>query len=106
MWSIALTDSQRDALSLLLYAQGELGSSLAAAREALDFARWDDLPEAQLPWDRVSTLAGVQGCGEADVVWDLANGMPPRNPQHPRAAVRVDAFSDHQKALEAAGLRE
>ena len=79
MWSIRLTDSQRDALRLLLDAQGELGPSLTGAREALDLARWDDLPEAQLPWDRVTELANTQGCGEADVVWDLAAGM--RMPQ-------------------------
>ena len=86
MWSIRLTDSQRDALSLLLEAQGEVGPSLAASREALDLARWDDLPEAQLPWDRVSELAGLQGCSEADVVWDLANGLPPRKLDLPRTA--------------------
>ena len=78
MWSIRLTDSQRDALRLLLDAQGELGPSLTGAREALDLARWDDLPEAQLPWDDVSVLAGLQGVSEADVVWDLASGMPLR----------------------------
>ena len=77
MWSVRLTDSQRDALRLLLDAQGELGPSLTGARESLDLARWDDLPEAQLPWDRVTELASAQGIGEADVVWDLATGMPP-----------------------------
>jgi hypothetical protein len=76
MWSIRLTDSQRDALRLLLDAQGELGPSLTGAREALDLARWDDLPDAQLPWDRVTELALRQGVSEADVVWDLATGMP------------------------------
>jgi len=40
--------------------------------EALDLARWDDLPEATLPWERVEELAEQQGIGEADVVWDLA----------------------------------
>ena len=91
MWSTRLTDSQRDALKLLLDAQGELGPSLTGAREALDLSRWDDLPEAQLPWDRVSELAGLQGIGEADVVWDLANGMPSRPPSRalvPRRASR------------------
>jgi len=86
MWSIRLTDSQRDALRLLLEAQGELGPSLTGACEALDLARWDDLPEAQLPWDRVSELAALQEIGEADVVWDLANGMPPRTGARRRAA--------------------
>ena len=80
MWSIKLTDSQRDALRLLLDAQGELGPSLTGARESLDLARWDDLPDATLPWDRVSELAALQECGEADVVWDLAMGMPVRVP--------------------------
>ena len=78
MWSVKLTDSQRDALRALIKAQGEVGPSLSGAMEALEFARWDDLPEAQLPWDRVTELAGLQGIGEADVVWDLATGMPAR----------------------------
>jgi hypothetical protein len=76
MWSSKLSDSQRDAVRALLRAQGELGPSLQGALEALDYARWDDLPDAHLPWDRVSDLALAQGIGEADVVWDLAAGMP------------------------------
>jgi hypothetical protein len=75
MWSVKLTDSQRDALRALLKAQGEVGPSLEGALEALEFARWDDLPEAELDWDRVSELASMQGIGEADVVWDLAAGL-------------------------------
>jgi len=77
MWSVKLTDSQRDALRSLIKAQGEVGPSLNGAMEALEFARWDDLPEAELPWDRVAELATLQGIGEADVVWDLAAGLPP-----------------------------
>jgi hypothetical protein len=76
MWSVRLSDAQRDALSALIGAQGEVGPSLAGALEALDLARWDDLPEAHLPWERVSELASAQGIGEADVVWDLAAGLP------------------------------
>ena len=76
MWSVKLTDSQRDALRALIKAQGEVGPSLSGAMEALEFARWDDLPEAELPWDRVTELASLQGIGEADVVWDLAAGLP------------------------------
>ena len=72
MWTVRLSDSQRDALRALIMAQGELGPSLTGALEALDLARWDDLPEAQLPWEHVEKLAEVQGIGEADVVWDLA----------------------------------
>ena len=76
MWDVKLSDSQRDALRALVRAQEEIGSSLRGALEALDYARWDDLPEASLPWDRVTELARVQEIGEADVVWDLAAGMP------------------------------
>jgi hypothetical protein len=75
MWIARLTDSQRDALKALIAAQGEVGPSLSGAYEALDLSRWDELPEAELPWDRVAELARTQGCGEADVVWDLASGM-------------------------------
>jgi hypothetical protein len=76
MWCVKLSDSQRDALSGLIRAQGEVGPSLAGALEALHYARWDDLPDAELPWDRVAELAAAQGIGEADVVWDLAAGLP------------------------------
>jgi hypothetical protein len=76
MWSMKLSDSQRDVLRALIKGQDELGSSLRGALEALDYARWDELPEANLPWDRVSELARAQGIGEADVVWDLTAGMP------------------------------
>ena len=70
MWSVKLTDSQRDALRALLKAQGEVGPSLGGALEALEYARWDELPEAE--------LALLQGIGEADVVWDLAAGLSTR----------------------------
>jgi hypothetical protein len=76
MWCVRLTDSQRDALQALIKTQGELGPSLGGALEGLDLARWDDLPEAELPWDRVSELAQTQGIGEADVVWDLTGKSP------------------------------
>jgi hypothetical protein len=90
MWSVKLTDSQRDALRSLIKAQGEVGPSLTGALEALEFARWDDLPEAELPWDRVAELATLQGIGEADVVWDLAAGLPSgaRDRQRRRAPAR------------------
>ena len=74
MWTVRLTDAQRDALKQLLAAQGEVGPSLEGATEALELARWDDLPDAELPWDAVATLAALQGIDEADVVWDLACG--------------------------------
>lgn len=59
-------------------AQGEVGPSLGGALEALEFARWDDLPDAALPWDRVAELAAAQGISEADVVWDLTAGLHAR----------------------------
>ena len=77
MWSVKLTDDQREAISVLIKAQGEsYDSDLRDALRALELARWDDLPEAELPWDRVEELASEQGIDEADVVWDLAGGMP------------------------------
>ena len=72
MWTVRLSDSQRDAVQQLIAAQGEIGPSLTGALEALQLARWDDLPDAALPWDEVTSLAEQQGIGEADVVWDLA----------------------------------
>ena len=77
MWCVKLSDSQRDALRTLVRDQGERGAALTAALEALELARWDDLPEATLPWERVSELAARQGIGEADVVWDLTAKMRP-----------------------------
>ena len=77
MWCVKLSDSQRDAVRALIKSQGEVGPSLTAALESLDYARWDDLPDAELPWDRVTLLANEQGIGEADVVWDLAAGLHP-----------------------------
>jgi hypothetical protein len=80
MWSVKLSDSQRDALIALVKTQCEPGPAVTAVLEALTLARWDDLPEASLPWDRVAELAEQQGIGEADVVWDLtartASGRP------------------------------
>jgi hypothetical protein len=89
MWCVKLSDSQRDALRAVIKERDEPGHVLTAAMEALDLARWDDLPDASLPWDRVAELAERQGIGEADVVWDLAAGLPPaprRRP--PRKAAR------------------
>jgi len=75
MWCVKLSDSQRDALIALVKSQCESGPAVTAVLEALTLARWDELPEASLPWDSVAQLARAQGIGEADVVWDLAAGM-------------------------------
>jgi hypothetical protein len=95
MWCVKLSDSQRDALRALVREQGKRGPTLTAALEALDLARWDDLPEATLPWDRVAELAAKQGIGEADVVWDLTAGMPPAAVK--RRAVRKTALVKRAK---------
>ena len=79
MWTVRLSDSQRDAVKQLIGAQGEIGPSLTGALEALELARWDDLPDAALPWDKVSSLAQQQGIGEADVVWDLTAKKRPKS---------------------------
>jgi hypothetical protein len=89
MWSVKLSDSQRDALRALIGSQPEIGTSLKGALEALDYARWDELPDASLPWDKVSELARVQDIGEADVVWDLAAGMPSESKRPARRARAV-----------------
>ena len=87
MWTLRLTDSQRDALKLLIQAQGEIGPSLGGALEALELARWDELPDAELPWEAVTALAALQGIDEADVVWDLAAGG--KVPSHARRLRRA-----------------
>ena len=89
MWCVKLSDSQRDALRALIKHEEKPGRVLTGALDSLDLARWDDLPDAALPWDRVVELAETQGIGEADVVWDLAAGMPPAPKRRPpRKATR------------------
>jgi hypothetical protein len=95
MWCVKLSDRQRDALRGLIKKElpetgdEDLVADLEEALEALELSRWDDLPEASLPWDRVAELAGQQGIGEADVVWDLAAGMASAPaPRSPRRAAR------------------
>jgi hypothetical protein len=72
MWCARFTESQLETLKDLIRIQGEGGSDLEGALEALDLARWDDLPEAQLPWPQVAEAAEQQGISEADVVWDMS----------------------------------
>jgi hypothetical protein len=72
MWVVRLTDKQLEVLRALLRSEQHLGPALQGALEGLDLARWDDLPEAELPWSEVSDAAQRQGISEADVIWDLA----------------------------------
>ncbi len=72
MWVVRLSDKQLEVLKALARAEGRRGPTLARALESLELARWDELPDARLPWEEVGALAGRQGISEADVVWDLA----------------------------------
>jgi hypothetical protein len=82
MWSARFTESQLETLKELIRIQGEVGADLEGALESLELARWDDLPEAELPWKQVSEQAKRQGISEADVIWDIAGrkkeGAAPR----------------------------
>ena len=71
MWVVRLTDKQLEVLRALLRAQEHLGPALQRSLQALDLARWDELPEAELPWSKVADAAKRQGVSEADVVWDM-----------------------------------
>jgi hypothetical protein len=72
MWVVKLSDKQLEVLRALLRSEQHLGPTLKGAVEALDLARWDDLPEAHLPWEEIETIARRQGISVADVIWDLA----------------------------------
>ncbi|HEX3293606.1 MAG TPA: hypothetical protein VHR38_07690 [Solirubrobacterales bacterium] len=72
MWVVKLTDKQLEVLRAVLRAEEHLGPALRGALEALDLARWDELPDAHLPWEDVTETARRQGISEADVIWDLA----------------------------------
>jgi hypothetical protein len=72
MWVVRLTDKQLEVLRAVLRSEEHLGPALRGALEALELARWDDLPDAQLPWEDVIDAARRQGISEADVIWDLS----------------------------------
>jgi hypothetical protein len=72
MWVVRMTDKQLEVLRALLRSEQHLGPALQGALEGLDLARWDELPEAELPWDEVAEVAQRQGISEADVIWDLS----------------------------------
>ena len=91
MWCVRLSDAGRDALRELIKAQDEPNAALTAVLEALELARWDDLPEASLPWERVAELADAQNIDEADVVWDLAAGLPTGSAPSKRRQARKPA---------------
>ena len=61
MWVVKLTDKQLEVLRAVLRAEEHLGPALRGALEALDLARWDELPDAQLPWEDVTETAPPSG---------------------------------------------
>ena len=72
MFVVRLTEKQLEVLRAVLRSEEHLGPALRGALEALELARWDDLPDAQLPWEDVIDAARRQGISEADVIWDLS----------------------------------
>ncbi|MQA74588.1 MAG: hypothetical protein GEU88_09660 [Solirubrobacterales bacterium] len=76
MWVIRLTDKQLEVMRAMLRSEEHLGPALRAALEALELARWDELPDAQLPWESVTEEARRQGVSEAEVVWDRCGRHP------------------------------
>jgi hypothetical protein len=72
MWVVRLSDKHLEVLRAMLRSEAHLGPALQGALESLDLARWDDLPEAELPWEEVENIARRQGISPADVIWDLA----------------------------------
>jgi hypothetical protein len=72
MWVVRLSDKQLEILRALLRSEEHLGPALKGAVEALDLARWDELPEAELPWEEIESAARRQGISVADVIWDIA----------------------------------
>jgi hypothetical protein len=99
MWCARFTQSQLETLKELIRIQGEVGDDLQGALEALELARWDDLPEAELPWSLVTDQAAIQGISEADVIWDMA-GRRKEN-----SAPRIKAPAGRQPKRAANGRR-
>jgi hypothetical protein len=85
MWVVRLSDKQLEVLKALLRSEDHLGPALSRALESLELARWDELPDAQLPWQEITKRAGEQGISEADVVWDLC-GLRDRHKAAPQPA--------------------
>jgi hypothetical protein len=83
MWVVKLSDKQLEVLRAMLRSEPHLGPALRGALEAMELARWDELPDAQLPWQSVSDEARRQGVDEAEVVWDLCGRHP--EPAAPRS---------------------
>ncbi|HKJ36215.1 MAG TPA: hypothetical protein VKA36_06580 [Solirubrobacterales bacterium] len=84
MWDVRFSDKQLEVLKALLRSEEHLGPALSRALEALELARWDELPDAQLPWAEVTSTASAQGVSEADVVWDRCGQRARHRPDRER----------------------
>jgi len=99
MWVVRLSDKQLEVMKALLRSEDHLGPALSRALDALELARWDELPDAQLPWSDIEELASEQGVSEADVVWDLCG----RRARHKaKAAAKSEPGTDLVKHQDAA----
>jgi len=72
MWVVRMSDKQLEVLRALLRSEQHLGPALDLAPRNPGVEPWDELPEAELPWEEVETAARTQGCSPADVIWDRA----------------------------------
>ncbi len=88
MWVVRLSDKQLEVVRAVLRSEEHRGPALEGALEALDLARWDDLPDAELPWSEVSDSARLQGVSEADVIWDISGRHA--EPPAPKISKRKD----------------
>jgi hypothetical protein len=99
MWVVRLTDKQLEVVRAVLRAEEHRGPALDGALEAMDLARWDDLPDAALPWADVTDAARAQGVTEADVIWDLSGrhaepAVPPMRSKRAESKRRGRAAGD------------
>jgi hypothetical protein len=101
MWIVRLSDKQLEVMRAVLRSEEHRGPALEGALEALDLARWDDLPEAQLPWTEVEAEARKQGVSEADVVWDRSG----RHAEPPMPPIRAKPQRLRRKGTAAGGKR-
>ena len=103
MWVVRLSDKQLEVVRAVLRSEEHRGPALEGALEALDLARWDDLPEAQLPWGEVESAASTQGVSEADVIWDRSGrheepAVPPMRAKRERPRRKRAAGGDRRAA--------
>src|SRR5262249_45098352 len=87
MWVVRFSDKQLEVVRAVLRSEEHRGPALEGALEALDLARWDDLPAAQLPWGEEGAEARKQGVGGADVIRERSGRH--EEPAVPRIATKA-----------------